>query len=252
VIKLSRAPKPDFLDNAKVIELTDKFISERKAVWNIDVIKNPLIESSNKKCAYCECSLSTESNYMEVEHFEDKKHNPNKVVQWENLLPSCKRCNGTKSTHDVISEPIVNPFNEDPREHLMLKNYRLKGKSDKGKMTIQELRLNHSKRCVVSRFDIGEQIDKLIDLAQDKYQNYLTAPNTRSKNKLIGIMEGILQECQPTVQYSAITSINVVTDNEFISLVTALKEADLWNGELENLYVSAQDIALDLMPTKVT
>ena len=37
---------------------------------------------------------------MEVEHFEDKKNNPNKVIEWENFLPSCKRCNGSKFTQD--------------------------------------------------------------------------------------------------------------------------------------------------------
>lgn len=45
----------------------------KKSVWNNEHIKSALLLSSHGKCAYCECSLTSESNYMEVEHFEDKK-----------------------------------------------------------------------------------------------------------------------------------------------------------------------------------
>ena len=78
---------------------------------------------SNQKCAYCEGRLDLKSDYMEVEHFRDKKDYPNDVLIWENLLPSCKHCNGNKSSHDVVSEPIINPFVDVPREHIFLKSY---------------------------------------------------------------------------------------------------------------------------------
>ena len=107
MIELNRVVKPSYLTDEKISELTAEFKASGKSVWNNEQIKKPLLESSHGKCAYCECDLRKESNYMEVEHFEDKNHNPDKVVIWNNLLPSCKKCNGAKGAHDVISEPII-------------------------------------------------------------------------------------------------------------------------------------------------
>ena len=69
MIKLKREQKPEYLSDEKVHELTNEFKSSKKTVWNNDFIKVPLLNSSYGKCAYCECPLTTESNYMEVEHF---------------------------------------------------------------------------------------------------------------------------------------------------------------------------------------
>ena len=49
---------------------------------------------------------------MFLKRFDDY---PDEVVDWDNLLPSCKRCNTTKGTHDVVTEPIINPFDIDPK-----------------------------------------------------------------------------------------------------------------------------------------
>ena len=73
MIKLQRIEKPAFLTEEKVRALTEEFNTSKKSVWNNDHIKSALLLSSHGKCAYCECSLTSESNYMEVEHFEDKK-----------------------------------------------------------------------------------------------------------------------------------------------------------------------------------
>ena len=101
MIKLVRENRPDFLTDEKILELTTNFKSTKSSVWNNKHIKKPLLQSSHGKCAYCECPLTSDSNYMEVEHFEDKHHNEDKVVVWENLLPSCKKCNGSKGIHNV-------------------------------------------------------------------------------------------------------------------------------------------------------
>lgn len=69
---------------------------------------------------------------MKVEHFEDKFDYPDKVMVWENLLPSCKKCNSSKNTHDVIAAPIINPFIDEPKNELYFRLYHIKGKSPKG------------------------------------------------------------------------------------------------------------------------
>jgi uncharacterized protein (TIGR02646 family) len=245
MIKLDRHQKPEYLSDDKVKELTDDFKLNKTTVWNNDHIKKPLLSSSYGKCAYCECSLTAESNYMEVEHFEDKKNNPDKVVLWENLLPSCKRCNGSKSTHDVLAKPIVNPYDEDPREHIALRLYRLRGKTEKGNRTIDITNLNHSERLVMSRFKIGEKIHELVETSWDRYFIYVVKKDTRSKNRVIGIVEGLLKECQPKADYAASTATILLTDSKFVDLIKSMKAEVIWTQKLERYFQSALPVVLD-------
>jgi uncharacterized protein (TIGR02646 family) len=245
MIKLERESKPVFLTDDKVLELTDNFKSTKSSVWNNDHIKGPLLKSSHGKCAYCECPLTSESNYMEVEHFEDKKHNADKVVIWENLLPSCKKCNGSKGTHNVIDEPIINPYVDNPKDHLSMRLYRFRGKTEKGNYTIEVTNLNHSTRLVMSRFDIGEKIYELIDIAWDRYYIFIERKDTRSRNRLIKIVEGLLDECQPESDYSASTATNLLTDPKFLELVSVMKTGSIWGDELDNLMAEGSTLVLD-------
>lgn len=245
MIKLTRERKPAFLTDAKVKELTEKFKSTKSPVWNNNHIKIPLLRSSHEKCAYCECSLTSESNYMEVEHFEDKKNNEDKVVLWENLLPSCKKCNSSKGTHDVINEPIINPYIDNPKEHLSMRLYRFRGKTEKGKSTIDVANLNHSSRLVISRFEIGEKIDDLVKISWERYKAFSIKNDTRSKNRLISTVEGLLEECQPESNYSASTATNLLTDTNFIELISIMKKGTLWTDDLENLLKRGEALVLD-------
>lgn len=245
MIKLKREKKPDYLTDEKVLELTNKFKITKSSVWNNDSIKVPLLKSSYGKCAYCECPLTSESNYMEVEHFEDKKHNEDKVVIWENLLPSCKKCNGSKGIHNVIDEPIINPYVDDPKEHLSMRLYRLRGKTDKGNCTIDVTNLNQSSRLVMSRFEIGEKVDELVDIAWERYSVFLENQDTRSRNRLVNIVEGLLEECQPYSDYSASTATNLLTDSKLTELVSLMKANNLWNDELEGLMSKGSVLVLD-------
>lgn len=245
MIRLTREEKPAFLSDEKVQELTDIFKSTKSSVWNNDHIKIPLLKSSYGKCAYCECPLTSESNYMEVEHFEDKKHNEDKVVIWENLLPSCKKCNGSKGTHNVIQEPIINPYVDDPKDHLSMRLYRLRGKTDKGNNTIEVTNLNHSSRLVLSRFEIGEKVDDLIDTAWDRYNIFAERRDTRSRNRLLKIVEGLLEECQPHSDYAASTATNLLTDPKVTELVAVMKAENVWGDELENLMDTGSTLVLD-------
>lgn len=244
MIKLDRFPKPSFLTDQKVSELVDEFKKSGSSVWNVDQIKIPLLNSSFGKCSYCECDLTEESKYMEVEHYEDKKHNPDKVVTWENLLPSCKKCNGSKSTHDVISEPILNPYVQDPRDHLAMRFYRMRGLTPLGRNSIDVVGLNKQERLVLKRFEIGSQIGDSIEMAWERYSIYKENGRTQSKNRLINLVEGILSECQPKAIYAATTSTLVLSDTSFNELVHEMKRNDLWNDTLDTLLENSKDLVL--------
>lgn len=246
MIKLERADKPSFLTDEKVHELTDKFKLDGTTVWHIDELKESLLASSYEKCAYCECNLMEESKYMEVEHFEDKKNNPDKVILWENLLPSCKRCNGKKSTHDVISEPIINPYEDFPKEHIKLKNYRFYKMDDsiKGENSIEVLDLNNYERLIFPRFEIGNKLQDTILLAKEKLNNYFGNKSVRNKNKIVGVIEEILKECQCNSIYSATTSTILLNDENFNEIMLKMKEESIWDSDIEELYVKARELVL--------
>jgi len=115
MIKLDRTPKPVELTAELQVTLTDEFKSTGKSVWNVDFIKKGLLVFSNDKCCYCEANINEESKYLEVEHFHHKDTYKDEVLEWENLLPSCKKCNGTKNDHDTKLEPIIDPSKIDPK-----------------------------------------------------------------------------------------------------------------------------------------
>ncbi|MGY3928044.1 HNH endonuclease [Aeromonas simiae] len=244
MIKLDRAPKPDFLTDEKVDELVNEFKENSTSVWNNENIKEALLNSSYGKCSYCECDLTEESKYMEVEHFEDKKHNPDKVVLWENLLPACKKCNGAKSTHDVIAHPILNPYIQDPKDHLSIRFFRMRGLTKIGKESIDVVDLNNQERLVLKRFEIGSQIANSIEIAWERHATYRTNGRTQSKNRLISLVEGILLECQPKAIYAATTATVVLTDTSFSELIKVMKDEETWNEYLEELYKNAQSLVL--------
>lgn len=76
-------------------------------------VKSALESSSNGKCAFCECKPGDSGN-VEVEHFNPKSIYHKFIFDWDNLLPICRKCNDSKSNHDTVVDPIVNPYNDDP------------------------------------------------------------------------------------------------------------------------------------------
>lgn len=246
MIKLERKYTPIKLTPEFVIEKTKEFKDKDSNVWNIDWLKEALLDLSDKKCAYCECSLSKESNYMEVEHFEDKKDYPDKVMDWNNLLPSCKKCNGAKGIHDVNSEPIINPFIDNPKNELYFRLYRLKGKTQIGINTESVVNINHPTRAVIKRFEVGEALEELIVTAQDRLLSYLDKKITVRRNKLLNLIEGILLECQPNSIYSATCSTLIHSSDTFYGIVNCLMSENLWNDELNRLFKKSKSIILEI------
>lgn len=203
MIKLNAIKAPAVLTFQKIKELTKEYLRSGKSVWNVDFIKSTLSDISHHKCAYCECALNRESNFMEVEHFYCKKDYPLRVVIWKNLLPACKRCNGTKGDHDVAFEPIIHPVNDNPRDHIVLRDYWYHGRTNKGVMTIDVLKLNNIDRAVKPRADLGFQIYANIDALNERLQHYYAKASARKLSALRDATEALLVECQPEASYSA-------------------------------------------------
>ena len=160
MIKLERGKIPDELTDEVCEELKRLYAEDNdKAVWNSPKIKKPLkeamLEMSHKKCSYCECKLAIESKDATIDHFLPKSKHPDKVVEWENLFPSCLRCNRKKNNREEI---IVNPCKNEPREYLGIRNanrFRFKTIDSEGigENTIDVIGLNDIERVMIPRME---------------------------------------------------------------------------------------------------
>lgn len=237
MIKLERANKPKYLTDAKAKELTEEFKKDKtKAVWKIKSIGDALLKSSSYKCAYCECGLQKEDSYMQVEHFKDKDTYPDEVVEWENLLPSCGRCNRKKWKLDVNLNPIVNPYDDDPKKHLKHQAFRLYGKDQKGKETIDKLYLNDDDRVVRSRFLASNEISR--QLTELSKAPYILSDLRNGLTKL-------LQSCQASYPYSAFTAYALHSDEDYETLKSLLINNGMWDADLNELHEKSLRLQLD-------
>lgn len=247
MIKLTRTPKPAELTQVLQTSLTDEFKLTGRSVWNLDFIKRALLSYSNNKCCYCEANIKEESKYLEVEHFHHKDAYKDEVLEWDNLLPSCKKCNGTKSDHDTVAEPIIDPSKIDPKLHLTYWRYRIKGKDNLGRLTIAVLDLNNADRLVKKRFEIGNAIqaklEELNELTDDFIKGIQTS--TRRKNRIINGTKDLLKEGLPTSIYSATTAAIILTDVEFRELKKKLEGLAFWDAELKQLETAVTLVAFE-------
>lgn len=246
MIKLNRGSKPKELTKSIQNSLTVKYKTDGTSVWRETFITEGLLFYSNNKCAYCECDITEESKYLEVEHFHHKDNYPNEVVEWDNLLPSCKKCNGTKGVHDTYIEPIINPCDQDPRDYLSLVNYRLKGKNNFGKLTISVLDLNNQDRHCKKRFEIGNVTHQKLEDFLDLIEEYATGKSisTRRKNRIINGVKDLLRLALPTATYSATTSSIILNSDDFTEIKMKMKKSSLWDDELDQLVVECQKVRL--------
>jgi len=182
---------------------------------------------------------------MEVEHFHDKHQYPDKVMDWNNLLPSCKHCNGHKSTHDVVTDPIINPFTDNPNDHLYFQYYRYKAKDIKGENTISVLDLNDGERKLVdTRFEIGNALQETLEEVLTKLDAYQDYPTISKKNKLVGAVTNIIRQCLPENEYSALCATVLHSCEEYKKLKVGMQKCDLWTSNMDDYDTLSRNICM--------
>lgn len=248
MIKIERLPAPEELTQDVIAAKTAKFKADpTKPVWKEPYIESRLMEMSHNKCCYCECKIGEESKYMEVEHFHDKGKYPDEVVRWNNLLPSCRSCNGSKHTHDTIANPIVNPTTDIPSDHLAFKDFRYKAKDHIGEETISALNLNDAENKCFPRFMICNELNEQIEDIQDKLKVITVGSRTQDINRLKNNVVRLLQECQCDRTYTAIKASMVLSNSDYRAIVSEMKTRNWWTPIMEELTVKMQSYALDLL-----
>lgn len=247
MIKINKLNCPNELTFERQKELTFKYLKDGEYVWKQPYIENALLKSSFTKCVYCECKLNVESKYMEVEHFHDKSHYPFEVINWENLFPSCKRCNGKKSNFDTKLNPFINPAKMDPRVHLVLSNFRLWPVTQAGDNTIDRLLLNDPIKLVQQRFQIVNVVSSTLADIHDNVQEYFnnTRRNSKNRNKFMSAIDNLLLEAMPSESYSATVSTAIINNPHFLSVVEILNLENLWNDDLQKKFNVICELSLE-------
>ncbi len=219
MIKLQRPQPPEELTEEVKKELLEKYESNGASVWRQPYLIKKLLEMSNSKCAYCECRVNEESKYMEVDHFYPKNKYGHRVIEWGNLLPSCKRCNGSsKRQHDPGEEPIIDPS------------------------------LNDQDKLVIKRKRIGDQLAQdMADLYEEIRYRIKQLPDDQNFSKKVSRkVTAFLRQAIPQSEYAATSVTILLNDANFMKIKRIMQNEGIWTSEHENLYKSAEQIQLEL------
>lgn len=248
MIRLNRGECPKELTDEAKAELTNLYIQNKdRDVWNSPKIKKPikeaLMEMSNSKCAYCECVLGIESKDVTIDHFLPKSKHEELVVEWENLLPSCLRCNRNKRDNE---EALVNPCMDRPIEFIALDKgnlFRLKGIDPEkiGKNTIRVIGLNDIERVMKARMGEWEDIHEKME---EIYEDLLDAGYQK---KYKTRFEKIMQKCTAENSYAAIKATNMLNDELYFRIKDLFMENNVWKSKLQELENELKSIALRIV-----
>jgi hypothetical protein len=238
MIQLTLPPEPPKL-TANKKKLTEAYAAscragKPKAVWNTKYIRDALLVMTHGKCAYSEVLLQGRGAYWDVEHFKCKDLYPGSVVEWGNLLPACEFCNcSAKREHDVVAVPIVNPIKDRPGEHLYVCSGRFFPNDDKGKNTIEVLRLNDEVNLLCSRFKVCQYCEeRLLDCKY--WMRKCVEPEDYCK--VARLFTAVLRGGLPDQEYSATVATFLMCEQRDLveEIEQQLGEWKLWDEEMES------------------
>ena len=236
MIRLTRPPRPAVLTPDFEINGTARFQFDGSAVWNVDGIKTALSAMSAGKCAYCETKLGQGAAYLEVEHFYAKDHHPGRVLEWENLLPACRRCNGRKGAWDVAvqNQMMIDPVSTDPVVHIRLDEaYRPVGRTPEGETTVIEVALDDILRLGVPRYTLGETYKRKIEELRARYDALTAASPNRTRRAVVRAVKEALELCRPDAPLSAVVATVLARSADYTALKDAMAAAGDWDGQLQ-------------------
>lgn len=138
--------------------------------------KEALVDASYGKCMYCESKIGHVYS-GDIEHIKPKSRFPQFKYDWDNLGFVCSKCNNAKRDKYDDRTPYINPYNEDPAEHLTTLGAFLKHLpgSTRGEVTTIDIELNRPD-LLEKRQDTLKQISLFIDC----YRNLPDSPFKQS------------------------------------------------------------------------
>ena len=246
MIRLKRPPKPEQLTDITQLKLTEKYINNTSlTVWNQPFIRETLLNGTQHKCCYCEKQIGLGFPDMHIDHYRPKSLYPDLVVEWDNLMPCCGDCNRSKSNHDTVKMPIVNPFIDEPKNYFFLKDFRYKAIDNRydsvANTTINILGLNDlDKKCKNRYIIVTKILDDLNALLNNAQRNKdVLKTDIALSNSIKRRLCGILRLCTPEAEYSAFVATAVLHDVDYRDLKELLVTAGCWSDELQKLETNA-------------
>ena len=157
--------------------------------------KQALLNATNQKCMYCESRI-THIDYGDVEHFRPKEKYPDLEFAWQNLGIACARCN-REFKRDKFDEtiPFIDPFDEDPENHIVAIGDILKQKlgSERGELTIIDIDLN--------RGDLIEKRSAKMEELSVEIDRCMRASNPTIRDKALAALK---EQCQADKEYASL------------------------------------------------
>ncbi len=194
MIKLTKGLEPEVLIRNKENWTHDLLAAVRaqdaeriKAVtkrYNHPEVKSALKEETHQKCAYCEAKV-TDVAHGDIEHVTPKSLNREQTFEWRNLTFSCQICNQNKSA----KEGIIDPYIDEPNDHMFFAGAFAKGRSLEGSRTVLELKLN--------RVALIESRNREIERYADQLEKIFLIPDERTKELFFLAMLEELDSGQP-------------------------------------------------------
>lgn len=153
--------------------------------YNNPDVKKSIADSSHSKCMYCESKIK-HIDHGEIEHIKPKSLFNDLIFSWENLGFTCSVCNKNKSNYYSASTPVIDPFIENPGDHLIALGTLIfsKNASDKGQITQSKLDLNRAALVEQREIKVTE-----IHVAIDRFQRVV---NPDVKKALFAELEKFL------------------------------------------------------------
>jgi hypothetical protein len=99
---------------------------------------------------------------VRVLHIIPVSERPDLFVAWHNLTFVCTECNYRKGAYHSEAQPIVNPYIDEPSEHLWFCGPLVFDKDDKGLRTRELLELSSRGDLVEKRSEAIERINLLV------------------------------------------------------------------------------------------
>lgn len=231
-IELCKAPVE--LTPRTVQRLTDEFKTSGKAVWRKEYIKNALLEMTFGKCIYSEVRLGENSTCEEVEHFYPKSIYPDKVLEWGNLMPTCKICNAKKGDVDPNKVELINPYIDNPSDYIAFSGFICVAinRNIKGENSILYYNINNSHFTRPRQHQIELNNEILSRLSEEMSEGLNVGNPTK---RFIARIKSVLQSAQPTEPYSVCTGTALLKSGVYKTIREELTRKGLWSSELKLL-----------------
>lgn len=150
MIRLQRGPVPPVLE-ANAEQWTNEYVALLRGDPGVPAaaatryrhpdIKQAVVRDSSGKCVYCESKPRAVAP-GDVDHQAPKSVKPERIVDWSNLVFSCPACNTAKGPYFDEALPLLDPYEEDPADHLRFDGPMVTDKTQRGEITMIKLRLN--------------------------------------------------------------------------------------------------------------